>query len=254
MRLLLTNDDGIHAPGLAALASALAPLGEVAIVAPDRERSATAHAITLHEPLRVEEVKRDGRLYGHAVSGTPVDCVKLAIVSLLDEPPDLVVAGINPGTNVGTNAIYSGTVSAAIEGAMCGVTSLAVSIAGPGEPDYPGAAAFARRFIHNLLANDCPKGMLFNINLPDRPAADVRGVRITRQGRLMYREEFHKRTDPQQRTYYWLGGQLPEPDEDDDAHDADSTAVRQGYISVTPLHYDLTDHAALDRLRSWSFD
>ena len=251
MRFLLTNDDGIHAAGLEALAQAIGPLGEVTIIAPDRERSATGHAITLHEPLRVEAVKRNGAPYGHAVSGTPVDCVKLAIVSLMPEPPDFVVAGINPGTNVGTNAIYSGTVSAAIEGAMNGVTSLAISIASVGEPDYAGAAAFARRFIEQLVANDCPKGMLFNINLPDLPPDQVRGVRITRQGRMMFREEFHKRIDPQQRTYYWLGGELPDLDEGDDV---DNTAVRQGYISVTPIHYDLTDHAALEKLRSWSFD
>ncbi len=165
------------------------------------------------------------------------------------------MAGINPGTNVGTNAIYSGTVSAAIEGAMCGVTSLAVSIASIEEPDYAGAAAFAKKFIEKLIANDCPKGMLFNVNLPDLPPGEVRGVRITRQGRMMFREEFHERTDPQRRTYYWLGGELPELDEaDETSDDDDSTAVRQGYISVTPLHYDLTDYTALKKLRSWSFE
>jgi len=173
------------------------------------------------------------------------------------EPPDFVVAGINPGTNVGTNAIYSGTVSAAIEGAMNGITSLAISIdsangmSGADEPDYAAAAEFAARFIRTLVANDCPKGMLFNITLPDLPRDEIRGVRVTRQGRLMFREEFHERTDPQRRTYYWLGGQLPQLDE---AEDADSTAVRQGYISVTPIHYDLTDYAALDQLKSWSFE
>jgi len=249
MRFLVTNDDGIRAAGLEALADSLRQLGEVVIVAPDRERSATAHAITLHDPLRVEPVNRHGRFYGHAVSGTPVDCVKLAIVSLLDAPPDFVVAGINPGTNVGTNAIYSGTVSAAIEGAMNGVTSLALSIASEQEPDYTGAAAFAPRFIQQLIANHCPDGMLFNINLPDLPPDAVRGTRVTRQGRLMFREEFHKRLDPQRRTYYWLGGELPELDEDDDV---DNAAVRQGYISITPLHYDLTDHAAIEQVRTWT--
>jgi 5'-nucleotidase len=247
----VTNDDGVYAPGLEALVGALSPLGEVIVVAPDRERSATAHAITLHKPLRVEKVNRNGAFYGHAVSGTPVDCVKLAIVSLLAERPDFVVAGINPGTNVGTNAIYSGTVSAAIEGAMNGVTSLAISIDSVDEPDYAGAAEFAVRFIRTLMANDCPHGMLFNINLPDLPPGEIRGVRITHQGRLMFREEFHERTDPQRRRYYWLGGELPQLDE---AEDADSTAVRQGYISVTPIHYDLTDYAAIERVRAWSFE
>ncbi len=261
MRLLVTNDDGVHAPGLEALVEALSPLGEVIVVAPDRERSATAHAITLHKPLRVEKVSRNGAFYGHAVSGTPVDCVKLALVSLLNEPPDFVVAGINPGTNVGTNAIYSGTVSAAVEGAMNRVTSLAISIDSTDDPDYTAAAKFAARFLRSLVANECPPGMLFSINLPDLPGDEIRGVRITRQGRLMFREEFHERTDPQRRRYYWLGGELPEFDEADEASgddtsgaDTDSTAVREGYISVTPIHYDLTDYAAIERVRSWSFE
>ena len=251
MRFLVTNDDGVHAPGLEALVEALSQLGEVVVVAPDRERSATAHAITLHMPLRVEKVSRNGAFYGHAVSGTPVDCVKLALVSLLDEPPDFVVAGINPGTNVGTNAIYSGTVSAAIEGAMNGVTSLAISIDSVDDPEYDAAAEFAVRFVRTLVENECPRGMLFNINLPDLPRDEIRGVRVTRQGRLMFREQFHERTDPQRRRYYWLGGELSELDE---GEDADSTAVREGYISVTPIHYDLTDYAAIERVRSWSFE
>jgi 5'-nucleotidase len=252
MRFVVTNDDGIYAPGLGALVEALRPLGEVVVVAPDRERSATAHAITLHNPLRVEKVSRDGAFYGHAVSGTPVDCVKLAIVSLLRERPDFVLSGINPGTNVGTNAIYSGTVSAAIEGAMNGVTSLALSIdcvggASDNEPDYAPAAAFAVRLIRLLSTSERAGPVAFNINLPDLPAEQIKGVRLTHQGRLMFREEFHERTDPQRRTYYWLGGELPAPA---DGEDADSTAVLQGYISVTPLHYDLTDYAALERLRA----
>jgi 5'-nucleotidase len=252
MRFLVTNDDGIYAPGLAALVEALRPLGEVMVVAPDRERSATAHAITLHNPLRVEKVNRDGAFYGHAVSGTPVDCVKLAIVSLLRERPDFVLAGINPGTNVGTNAIYSGTVSAAIEGAMNGVTSLGLSIdcvggASDSEPDYAPAAAFAVRLIRLLSTSERAGPVAFNINLPDLPAERIKGVRLTHQGRLMFREEFHERTDPQRRTYYWLGGELPAPA---DGENADSTAVLRGYISVTPLHYDLTDYAALERLRA----
>ncbi len=263
MRLLVTNDDGVHAPGLDALVEALSPLGEVMTIAPDRERSATAHAITLHKPLRVEKVSRNGAFYAYAVSGTPVDCIKLALVSLLDERPDFVVAGINPGTNVGTNAIYSGTVAAAIEGAMNGVTSLAISIdsadaAPDDDPDYTAAANFAARFIRTLVANECPPGMLFSINLPDLPGDEIRGVRITRQGRLMFREEFHERTDPQRRRYYWLGGELPEFDEASADHmsgaETDSTAVREGYISVTPIHYDLTDYAAIERVRSWSFE
>jgi 5'-nucleotidase len=256
MRFLVTNDDGIYAPGLAALVQALRPVGEVVVVAPDRERSATAHAITLHNPLRVEKVTRDGAFYGHAVSGTPVDCVKLGIVSLLGARPDFVLAGINPGTNVGTNAIYSGTVSAAIEGAMNGVTSLALSIdcagATPnGEPNYAPAAEFAVRLIRLLEAAGRPRPVAFNINVPDLPADRIKGVRLTHQGRLMFREEFHERTDPQRRTYYWLGGELPASE---DGEEADSTAVLHGYISVTPLHYDLTDYAALEQLRTLSFE
>ncbi|MBN1918875.1 MAG: 5'/3'-nucleotidase SurE [Verrucomicrobia bacterium] len=256
MRLVATNDDGIHAPGLGALVEALAPLGEVVVVAPNRERSATAHAITLHEPLRVEKVSRNGAFFGHAVSGTPVDCVKLAVVSLLAERPDFLVSGINPGTNVGTNAIYSGTVSAALEGAMNGITSLAVSIDASGdvsgdELDYVGAAAFTRRFIERLASGGLARPTAFNINLPNLPADRIKGMRFTHQGRLMFREEFHERTDPQRRVYYWLGGELPVSD--DGAH-ADSTAVLDGYIAVTPLHYDLTDYDALDQMRAWEVE
>ena len=251
MRILATNDDGIYAPGLEALVEALAPLGEVVVVAPNRERSATAHAITLHEPLRVEEVRRNGAFFGHAVSGTPVDCVKIAVVSLLKERPDFLVSGINPGTNVGTNAIYSGTVSAALEGAMNGITSLAVSIDSVDEPDYAPAAAFTRRFIEHLASAELARPTAFNINLPDLPADRIRGVRFTHQGRLMFREEFHQRTDPQRRVYYWLGGELPVPDEG--AH-ADSTAVLDGYIAVTPLHCDLTDYTALEQIRMWEVE
>lgn len=251
MRILATNDDGIYAPGLEALVEALAPLGEVVVVAPNRERSATAHAITLHEPLRVEKVSRNGAFFGHAVSGTPVDCVKLAVVSLLEQRPDFVVSGINPGTNVGTNAIYSGTVSAALEGAMNGITSLAVSIDSVEEPDYAAAAAFTRRFIERLASGGLARATAFNVNLPDLPADRIKGVRFTHQGRLMFREEFHQRTDPQRRVYYWLGGELPVAD---DGADADSTAVLDGYIAVTPLHCDLTDYAALEQLKSWSLE
>jgi 5'-nucleotidase len=251
MHILLTNDDGIHAPGLWALYEAFAAQGTVSVVAPDRERSAVGHGITLHTPLRSSEVVVDGGNRGLAVNGKPADCVKLALHELLEQPPDLVVSGINPGANVGINLNYSGTVAAAKEAALFGVPALAASIAGPPSDHMQGVGRFVRRVACQLLDKPLPLGTFLNLNFPDLPITATTGVKVSRQASNGEREFFVKRTDPRQRSYYWAG-----LDHSTDAGDAgiDAAALAQGYISVTPIKCDMTDHAALGTLRSWGLE
>ncbi|MAE69389.1 MAG: 5'/3'-nucleotidase SurE [Gemmatimonadetes bacterium] len=242
MRILVTNDDGIHAPGLRALAEAVEDLGTVHVVAPAVERSAVGHAITLFEPLWIERMHDGDKELGVAVSGTPADCVKLAIQALLPEPPDLVLSGINRGANTGTNVLYSGTVSAATEGTILGIPSIAISIASFEFRDYEPSIWVARELVRDLREHGLPRGTLLNVNMPPLPRGEIRGVRYTRQGRARYVENFIERTDPRNRTYYWMEGEKedrPEPP------GSDETAVAEGFISICPIHYDLTDWAML---------
>ena len=248
--ILLTNDDGIHAPGLAALAGALSELAPVAVVAPDAERSAFAHAITMTTPLRTHEVHRGGARFGTAVNGTPADCVKLALHCLLPTEPRLVVSGINHGPNTGTNVLYSGTVSAAREGTIAGIPSLAVSLCSYApDADFSGAARQARRVAEWLLRDGLPAGILLNLNVPDLPASGYRGTKATRLARYRYRDWYEVRKDPRGRTYYWLTGE--DADILDPAADVDAVAVEAGFVSITPLSYALTEEAALPRVRDW---
>lgn len=241
-RILVSNDDGIHAPGLRALADALDAVGEVYVVAPDRERSAIGHALTLHRPLRVE--KLGARRY--AVNGTPSDCVNLGILGILPARPDLVAAGVNAGSNLGDDVTYSGTVSAAMEGSLLGVRSLAVSLAEPGDSaDYGPAARAAAELARLLLRERLPGVMLLNVNVPrGRP----RGIRITRLGRRVYGEKVVEERDPRGRLYYWIGSGPPAWEA---AEDTDFAAVHAGYIAVTPLSLDLTNYQGLQALRGW---
>jgi len=248
LRILLTNDDGIFAEGLAVLRRAVADLAEnVYVIAPDRERSAASHAITMHRPLRVRETKfEDPRCRGWVVDGTPADCVKLALESLLPSPPDLVVAGINLGPNLGTDVLYSGTVASAVEGLLNGVPSLAVSLATRRDPDYEEAAAFVRELIPLVLERGLPPGTLLNINVP---AGSPRGHRITVLGALRYVNAIDHRVDPRGRDYFWMAGQ---PEVVGEAGpETDIAAVRAGYISVTPLNVDMSDRTAVDILARW---
>jgi 5'-nucleotidase len=248
MRILLTNDDGINAPGLQALAGEMTKIGEVVIVAPDAERSAVGHAITTASPLRVTEIRRNGALYGLAVSGTPADCVKIAINALLPDRPDLVVSGINQGPNTGMNVIYSGTVSAATEATMLGIPAFAVSLDSFTSKEFGFAAEFAARLAVSVAKNGLPSGVLLNVNVPAIPREKVRGVRVTSQGMARFTEQFHKRMDPRGHAYWWLGGELSE---EEDPEGADGWALKQGDVSVTPLHYDMTHYPSLDLIRSW---
>jgi 5'-nucleotidase len=249
MRILVSNDDGINAKGIRMLAAELRKLGEVTVIAPDTERSAVGHAITLSDPLRVKEVREEGgELFGYAVNGTPADCVKIAINALLPEPPDLVVSGVNLGANVATDIIYSGTVSAATEGTIMGVPSIAVSLNTFVNPDFQPAARFARLLAQEVRDRGLPQGTLLNVNVPNLPWDRVAGVVVVRQGKSRFVETFHKRIDPRNNTYYWQAGEMVVIEE---GEDVDVAALRAGNITVTPIHYDLTNYSQLEPLKRW---
>jgi 5'-nucleotidase len=253
MNILLTNDDGINAPGLSALASVVSKLGDIIIVAPATEMSAVGHAITISDPLRVSEVARNGEFFGYAVNGTPADCVKIAYWALLkDKPkPDLLISGINLGSNTGINTIYSGTVSAATEGAILSIPSFAISLATYTNPDFSYAADFAGKLVTSGLLNKLPKGVFLNVNVPAVPSHLVKGVRVTRQGLALFEESYQVRQDPRNRNYYWLSGEKKEVSknlEDDDS------AIADNYVSLTPIHFDLTCYAVLEKIKGFTID
>jgi 5'-nucleotidase len=238
-RILVTNDDGITAPGLHALYLAMAELGEVTIVAPDAEQSAVGHAITTMTPLRIKEVALADGTVGHAVSGTPADSVRLAILTICQTPPDLVVSGINLGPNTATNIIYSGTVSAATEARLLRIPSIAVSLATFKDPIWETPATFARQLAADVLAHGLPDKVLLNVNVPNIPLDQVKGIRVTRQGNSGYNERYEMRSDPRAVPYYWQAGTYRMTDVDEAT---DALAVDQGFVSVTPVSYDLTAH------------
>ncbi len=248
--ILLTNDDGFNAPGLRAVWDALSQECDAIIIAPETEQSAVGHAITLATPLKVKEMKEGGALLGYAVSGTPADCVKIAITELLPEPPELVISGINQGSNMGSCVIYSGTVSAATEAALMGVPSIAVSLNSWESKDFNPAAEFIRKIYRKVLEKGLPEGVALNINVPAVPRDQIKGVTVTRQGQSRVIEAFDKRVDPRNNTYYWLAGEMTFTDAEGGT---DCEAVESGYISITPIHCDLTRHDLLDDLRSWKF-
>jgi 5'-nucleotidase len=244
--VLVTNDDGIYARGLEALVRALEKEYRVLVVAPEAEQSAVGHALTLTQPLRVKKIKKNGDFFGYGVNGTPADCVKIALNELLIPPPRMLVSGINLGANVGINVIYSGTVSAATEGAMMGLSSLAISLDSDQSPDFRAAAEVARRIVNYLEHNPLPAGVSLNCNVPDLPLMELRGIRLVRQGTYRFLEKFDKRVDPRENVYYWQAGSVPSPDE---APDTDHALLAGGYVTLTPIEYDLTHYPSLELLR-----
>jgi 5'-nucleotidase len=248
MNILLTNDDGIHAGGLWAMERVLSHRHNVSVVAPDKERSAIGHSITLHNPLRVNKVQTDGG-WGYAISGTPADCVKLAVLEILETPPELVVSGINPGPNVGINLNYSGTVSAAKEAALMGIPAIAISQDPLPNHECGLAADFVDTLISKIMEKGLPSSMFLNVNIPACPSEKVRGVRITRQATVPLKENFHKRIDPRNRTYYWPGVETQIFGQE---ADTDGAALCQNYISVTPVQCDMTDYRSMEDLKSWN--
>lgn len=249
MFVLLTNDDGIEAPGLLALAREFCARHELAIVAPDRERSASAHAITVDRPLRAKKIEHPlGPAW--AVNGTPGDCVKLALTTLLSRQPDVIVSGINRGPNLGTDIFYSGTVAAALEGVLFGLPAIAVSLASyAATADYGLAARVARAVAERLAGKPALSQALLNINVPNLPDKEIRGISITRLGTRRYKNVFEARKDPRGQPYYWLAGELIKEEGSD--RDTDIAAVAEGKISITPLHIDLTDYRRLPELKGW---
>lgn len=248
--ILVTNDDGIYAPGLAALAQALTALGEVQVVAPATEQSGVGHSITYLTPLIVKEVYVEDRHWGWAVEGSPADCVKLGITEFCRRRPDLIVSGINSGLNAGINVLYSGTVAAAVEGAFFGITSVAVSLAFADNPDYSKAARVACDVIEQLLAQAAGQPQLFNMNIPLAALNETPQVRAVPMDVTQYGERYERRIDPWGREYFWATG---EPPPGASHMETDLSALAKGFVTVTPLDYNLTRQAKLAEMQSWSF-
>jgi 5'-nucleotidase len=246
MKILLTNDDGIHAPGLLALALALKDSHQVQIVAPENEQSAVGHAISLNNPLRVKEIHRNGAFFGWAINGTPADCVKIALTELLPQKPELVFSGINLGGNLGINVLYSGTVSAATEAAILGFRAVAFSLNTYNNPDFSVAASFAHQLLTRLPELPLAPDVCLNVNVPALPRDQIKGVIITRQDHYRLVEHFERRIDPRQNIYYWLAGINERQDLEPGT---DYWAVRNAYISITPIHHDLTHYDSLENLK-----
>ena len=254
MHILVTNDDGITAPGLFTLAQEMRKLGEVTVLAPDRNWSASGHVKTMHRPLRVWEAQLADGTSALTTDGAPSDCVALAILGLLPDKVDLVVSGINPNANLGHDVTYSGTVTTAMEAAIWGLPGIAVSLDTPSKHlsliDYGPAARIARGIIQEVLCNELPKGIFLNVNVPYLRDDEIRGIRITRQGLRLYRDQLVERYDPRGLPYYWIGGDSPTgvPEVG-----TDIGVLKEGYVSVTPLHLDFTAYPAMDEMKRWSW-
>lgn len=279
MNILVSNDDGVFALGIRSLANALSAAGhQVTVVCPDRERSATGHGLTLHRPLRVEQVEGvfDPNVTAWACSGTPSDCVKLALDAVLPAAPDFVVSGINHGANLGTDVLYSGTVSAAMEGTLENIPSIAISLTSFAYKNFQPAAQFAVQLVAQLEKNPLKLPILLNVNVPPVEAAEIKGAVIARQGVRRYFDQFEKRVDPRGKIYYWLAGEVMEEGEAELPNGGsmcdrsaplsealatlqaqfmtDVTAIKQNYITITPLQYNLTAYTALDFIQNWQTD
>jgi 5'-nucleotidase len=241
--ILVTNDDGVYSPGIQVLAKRLRELDQVVIVAPDRERSAAGHSMTLHRPLLIEEIKESV----YSVNGTPTDCVNIAVKGLLKETPKLVVSGINKGPNLGDDITYSGTVAGAMEGILLGIPSFAVSLVAREDFRFAEAAEVALGTARQVLSEGLPAGTLLNVNVPNIPVNEFQGTRITRLGKRIYHQMTVERVDPRGKKYYWIGGGEPDWEREEGT---DFDAIDHKFVSITPLHLDLTDHAAFERLRS----
>lgn len=250
MKLLLTNDDGILAPGIEALYQAVADLGDVQVVAPETSQSAVGHAISVLTPMLAHQVHVHNRFHGWSVDGRPADCVKLAMLELLEWRPDFVLSGINAGVNTGVNVLYSGTVAGAMEGAFFGIPAVAFSLELSDRLDFEAAGHVARQVFQRIVAAEPAPGMCLNVNIPALDHGQPRGVRVCRQGTAAMEDAYHRQLDAQGRTIFWLDGKMP------DAHsepDSDLAAISEGYVAITPLRYDMTDHAAMKHISQWSW-
>lgn len=247
--ILISNDDGITAPGIRALVEAMKPLGEIVIVAPDGPQSGMGHAVTISKPLRLEKTDIYGDILAYQCSGTPADCVKLAVDKVLHRKPDLLVSGINHGSNSSINVIYSGTMSAAMEGAIEGIPSVGFSLCNYAyDADFSLATQVAQRIAKNIIQNGLPQGTLLNVNIPYVSAQDFKGMKVCRQALAKWEEDFDERRDPNGRKYYWLTGKFVNMDK---GIDTDEWALANGYASVVPVHFDFTAHHAMQALNAW---
>jgi 5'-nucleotidase len=247
--ILVTNDDGVNAPGIKTLIDMARKFGKVVAVAPDEGRSGMSHAITIKYPLRINKIREEKDFAFYSCTGTPADCVKLAVNQILERKPDILLSGINHGSNSSISVVYSGTMAAAIEGGLHGIPSIGISITDfSSNPDFAACALYGNKIIENTLINGMPEGVCLNVNVPKLPVEDVRGIRICRQTRGLWIEEFDKRIDPRRREYFWLTGYFDnyEPD----AEDTDEWALKNRYVSVVPVKVDFSDLEAMKKLRS----
>lgn len=251
--ILVTNDDGVTAPGLRALIAVMNTIGEVVVVAPDSPQSAMGHAITLNSTLYVEKVKIDNNpQIEYSCSGTPVDCVKLAVKEILGRRPDICVSGINHGSNSSINVIYSGTMSAALEAGIEGIPAIGFSLCNYNwSANFEACKSFVKTITENVLEHGLPEGVVLNVNIPDLPKEKIKGIRVCRQAKAKWEEAFTKRKNPSGRDYYWLAGKFVNLDE---GEDTDEWALKHGYISVVPVQYDLTAHHCIQNLNSWNLN
>jgi 5'-nucleotidase len=249
--ILISNDDGIEAEGIYALASEIRKFANIIVVAPYTQQSAVGHSVTMSNPIRVRRVYLGKNFFGYAVEGTPVDSVKLAVHTLLkNKKIDLLISGINQGSNAAINIIYSGTVSAATEGTILGLPSIAISLTSYTYKNFSAAAEFAGKIAKLVLKKGLPRGTLLNVNVPALPKSKIKGVIVTKQGKSSWDDTYEKRFDPGNREYYWLTGKMLKIDK---TTEYDVKAVDRGYISVTPIHYDLTDYETYHKMQSWKF-
>lgn len=248
--ILLTNDDGINSPGIPVHRDALAKVGEVTVFAPSHNWSAAGHTKTMHKPLRVKRVELDDGTMAYISNGAPSDCVALAMLGVLPRKPDLVVSGVNQGANLGQDITYSGTVAAAMEGVIFGLPAIAVSLASHESEDFSYAAEFSAHLVNLVLERGLPPGILLNVNVPAIPQEQIKGTLITRLGRRVYSDVLVERKDPRGHTYYWIGGEPPSgvPEKG-----TDIWALTNDYISITPLHMDMTEYELLEKMKEWEW-
>ena len=244
--ILIVNDDGIYSPGIEALADAMVKIGKVTIIAPDKEQSGKSHSITLNNPIRLKSVNLKNGLKGWSANGTPVDCAKVAIKTLLNRKPALVISGINLGANLGKNMIYSGTISAAFEGTILGIPSAAISLDSFKAENFAGAKYVATSIANHLLKHKLPEGTMLNVNVPNIDQKDLKGFLVTKQGNQSFRDIFEKRIDPRGNSYFWIKGEMVN---NDFSIEYDGEAVSKGYVSITPVHFHLTNELYINELK-----
>jgi 5'-nucleotidase len=251
LKILVTNDDGIDSAGISALAEGLKEIADVVVVAPYDEQSAVGHGITMKIPLRVIKYYKNGSFFGYAVEGTPADCVKMGIRNIIGEAPDLVISGINHGSNTAINIIYSGTVSAAREAAIMDVPAIAISVTSHDAQDFTYASKVIKMIALKVAEHGLPNGTLLNINVPNVPENEIAGILVTKQSKAKWDDIYEKRIDPYGKEYYWLTGKLVEIETE---LDTDQRAIRNNYVSLTPIHFDLTDYETFEKMKSWNIE